>query len=200
MADFFSMASQIYQFTSSTTFLSGLSVGTIVGMLLKHFIEWFLTKYKTGRSEKEKRRLAVYDEMLKLIEEFDGNNKLVQYRLSHRNPDEEDRIFQQAIKEGKDPKQAVVNHIVPENRPELVMIELGKCLGRIGDDEAATLVSDWAKALENCICAQMNLWKSRDEKLLPEKWTELLRNMESAWDKEIVTKKELLNYLRNCFL
>jgi hypothetical protein len=138
--------------------------------------------------------------MLKLIEEFDGNNKLVQYRLSHRNPDEEDRIFQQAIKEGKDPKQAVVNHIVPENRPELVMIELGKCLGRIGDDEAATLVSDWAKALENCICAQMNLWKSRDEKLLPEKWTELLRNMESAWDKEIVTKKELLNYLRNSLL
>ena len=200
MADFFSMASQIYQFASSTTFLSGLSVGTIVGMLLKHFIEWFLTKYKTGRSEKEKRRLAVYDEMLKLIEEFDGNNKLVQYRLSHRNPDEEDRIFQQAIKEGKDPKQAVVNHIVPENRPELVMIELGKCLGRIGDDEAATLVSDWAKALENCICAQMNLWKSRDEKLLPEKWTELLRNMESAWDKEIVTKKELLNYLRNSLL
>jgi hypothetical protein len=200
MADFFSMASQIYQFTSSTTFLSGLSVGTIVGMLLKHFIEWFLTKYKTGRSEKEKRRLAVYDEMLKLIEEFDGNNKLVQYRLSHRNPDEEGRIFQQAIKEGKDPKQAIVNHIVPEGRPELVMIELGKCLGRIGDDEATTLVSDWAKALENCICAQMDFWKSRDDKLLPEKWTELLRNMESAWDKEIVTKKALLNYLRNCLL
>lgn len=169
-------------------------------MLLKHFIEWFLTKYKTGRSEKEKRRLSVYDEMLKLIEDFDGNNKLVQYRLSHRNPDEEDRIFQQAIKEGKDPKQAIVNHIVPENRPELVMIELGKCLGRIGDDKAATLVSDWAKALENCICAQMNFWKSRDDKLLPEKWTELWEKRESAWDKEIVAKKALLNYLRNRLL
>lgn len=92
----------------------------------------------------------------------------------------EGRIFQQAIKEGKDPKQAIVNHIVPENRPELVMIKLGKCVGRIGDDEATTLVSDWAKALENCICAQMDFWKSRDDKLLPEKWTELLRYMESA--------------------
>ena len=58
----------------------------------------------------------------------------------------EGRIFQQAIKEGKDPKQAVVNHIVPENKPELMMINLRKCLGGIGDDEAAMLISDWAKA------------------------------------------------------
>ena len=82
-------------------------------------------------------------------------NRLLRFRLSHRDQEEEDRIVQQAIKEGKDPKHTLTNSIIPENKPEILMIELRKCLARIGDRTAELLASDWAKALDSCMSAQI---------------------------------------------
>lgn len=198
MPDSLSPVSQIYQFASTSTFLSGLSIGAIVGFLIKQIVDWYLTKFKTRRSEKEKRRLSGYEQMLELVEDFDGKNRLLQFRWSHRDQEEEDRIVQQAIKEGKDPKHTLTNSIIPENKPEILMIEMRKRLARVGDSKAESLASDWAKALDYCMSAQIAFGKVKDQKLLPEKWTELLESMESAWEREIETKKALLKYLRGC--
>src|SRR5271157_4680995 len=126
MSDLSFAISQAYQFVSTAGFLSGLSAGAVAGFLVKHLIDWYLTKFKTRRSESERRRLAIYDQMLKLVEDFDGNNKLLHYRLAHRNHEAEERIVQQAMKEGKDPKQALLDYVIPENKPEVMAIEMRK--------------------------------------------------------------------------
>lgn len=196
-ADFLSVMSDIQRFASTKQFLSGLGVGAALVYFGKRFFDWYLAKPMTRRVEREKRRLAAYEEIRDLVWKVGRSIWLVKFSLSRWDPAKDTGSASQSSRKNQDVKMVLPNHILSLDDLAELMIRINESLINLEDEDLREFVGHWFAALSGCTEAQHRIMKSQIHKMTEVNLVKNFEIMHEFWEDEDKTRKALLEYLKS---